>query len=174
VQILTRPMEAAIVVALLALASIAAPPQLSARAQSGQAGVQLTDLGVQKPTGGNWSFKGDFAITAGAFESITVTTADRCFAGPLDPRIGAEDYARLFFFQLAGPAGPDGVNGFTYSAYRDNGFTAPGGVDVTGSATVSTNRDASKPATHVEVTLSGSGLDSYSGSSLRVCLLGSN
>jgi hypothetical protein len=160
-------------VALLTLASILALQVGPARAQSVQQGIQLFDLGVQQVSGTNWNFSGAFAISAGAFESVTISNSATCWVGPVDPRLDSR-YGMLFFFQLAGPAGPDNTNGYTYDAYPDNGFVAGGNAGVSGSATVSTNRDSSSPATHVEITLSGSGLSAYSGQSLRVCLLGSS
>jgi hypothetical protein len=163
-------------VALLALLVFASTLPLQAgqaRAQSTQQGIQLFDLGDQQVTGTSWSFSDDFAITAGAFESLTISNSDFCWVGPVDPRLGSR-YGLLFFFQLAGPAGPDNRNGFTYDAYPGNGFFGGGNGDVAGSATISTNRNPSSPATHVEITLSGTGLRAYSDQTLRVCLLGSS
>src|SRR5579884_4352052 len=68
------------------------------RAQSVSPGVVLYDLGDQSVSGTNWSFSGDFAVTAGAFESVTVSNYGYCFVGPNDPRAGTAHAAAVFWF----------------------------------------------------------------------------
>jgi len=138
-------------------------------AQSSSPGVAVYDLGDQAVSGTTWSFSGDFAVTAGAFEAVTVSNYGYCFLGPNDPREGTAHAGGVFWFtDLTGPAGPD--NGYTY----DGTFRAGRGGDVKGKVTVSTNGDPSNPTTHVDASLSGSDLNFYQDNTLKLCLIGSN
>jgi hypothetical protein len=139
------------------------------RAQSAQQGISLYDLGDQKVSLTSWNFSGDFAVYAGAFESVTVTNYGYCFVGPNDPRAGTAHAGGVFWYAEL-QAHPPTQNGYTF----DGDFSGGRGSNVTGHVTVTTNGDQSNPSTHVDVSLSGSDLSFYSDNTLKVCLLGSS
>jgi hypothetical protein len=142
---------------------------LPVHAQSPSPGVVVFDLGDQAVSGTTWSYSGSYGVTAGAFESVTVSNYGYCFLGPNDPRAGSAHAGAVYWSTDLTPAAPSGGS-FTYS-----GSLVPGrGGNVTGSVTVSTNGDPSNPSTQVVVTLSGSDLSFYQGNSLKLCLIGSN
>jgi hypothetical protein len=140
-----------------------------ARAQSVSPGVVVYDLGDVNVNGTSWSFSGDFAVTAGAFESVTISNYGYCFVGPNDPRAGTAHAGGVFWFTQLTPAPPT-PSGTTYTGMLNSGR----GGNVQGSVTVMSNGDPTNPSTHVDATLSGSDLSNFSGNTLKVCLLGSN
>ena len=155
-----------LVAGLAGAGSLRAAP---ARAQTVNPGVVLYDLGDQAVSGTSWSFSGDFAITAGAFESVTISNYGYCFVGPNDPRAGTAHAAAVFWFTELNTM-PPADNTFKYTGTLNSGR----GGNVQGTVSISTNGDPSNPSTHVDVSLSGSDLSNFSGNTLKVCLLGSN
>jgi hypothetical protein len=151
-------------VLILATAFTVAAPR--ALAQSPQPGIALQDLGSKSVTSTDWSFSGDFDISAGAWESVTISNYGYCFVGPNDPRAGTAHAGGVFYFaELA--AQPPGSDGYSFT-----GDITPGrGGNVSGQVTVTTSIST---GTHVDVTLSGSDLSFYKDNKLQVCLLGSS
>ncbi len=140
-----------------------------ARAQSPSPGIVVYDLGDQSVSGTSWSYSGDFGVTAGAYEAVTVSNYGYCFLGPNDPRAGTAHAAAVYWYAQLLAQAPSG------STYTFAGDLVPGrGGNVKGSVTVATNGDPSNASTHVDVSLSGSDLSSYRDNSLKVCLFGSN
>jgi hypothetical protein len=141
---------------------------LPASAQPAQPGITLYTLGPTAITGTDWAFSGDFAIGAGAFESVTVTNYGSCFVGPNDPRAGTAHAGGAYWFgELQAQPPQSGGHVFT------GGLSAGHGSQATGSVAVTTNGDPSSPLTHIDVSLSGSDLTYLAGESLSVCLLAS-
>src|SRR5712692_11287334 len=103
----------ALLLALLLLRAPANAPYRAA-AQSSQPGIKLHNLGSDPVIGSDWSFSLDIGISAGAWESVTVSNYGYCFVGPNDPREGTAHAGGVFYFaQLAAqPPGRDGY-GFT-------------------------------------------------------------
>lgn len=67
-------------------------------AQSAQQGITLQDLGSLAVTGTDWDFVTDVQISAGAWESVTISNYGYCFVGPNDPRAGTAHAAAVFWF----------------------------------------------------------------------------
>lgn len=152
---------------LLAISALVAGSGRHAAAQSAQSGITFQDLGSQKVTGTDWNFSADFAISAGAWESITIANYGYCFVGPNDPRAGTAHAGGVFWYTVLQPQAPGAVDTYT-------GDLKPArGGNVSGHVTVTTTPGAT-PDTHVDVTLSGSDLNFYQDNSLEVCLLGSS
>ena len=143
-------------------------PQIAA-AQSPQPGIALYPLGSQMINGSNWSFSGDLSVTAGAWESVTISNYGYCFVGPNDPRAGTAHAGGMFWFGEL-QAQPPQAAGYLFSGTLANGRGGSSG----GMVTVTTNGDPSSPATHIDASLSGSDLTYFAGDSLTVCLLGSS
>jgi hypothetical protein len=147
----------------LTIASSALHPAL---AQSPNPGIALQDLGGQNVSGTTWNFSGDFAVTAGAWESVTITNYGYCFVGPNDPRAGTAHAAGVFYYtDLSVMPGRDG--------YTFKGTFKPGrGGDVTGTVTAVMSQTTGM--THIDITLTGNDLQYYQDNTLEVCLLGSS
>lgn len=155
--------------AVLLCALLAAAGAPASRSASAQSGIALYDLGSQEVSGTDWSFAGDFAVAAGAWESVTVSNYGYCFVGPNDPRAGTAHAGGVFWFgELL--AQPPQDNNYIFAGELRSG--RDGGT--TGRVRVTTSGDFSAPATHVDVSLSGSDLSFFEGNSLEVCLLGSS
>jgi len=159
----------AVLAPLLAVAASAAPRPRAASAQSAQPGIALYPLGSQAISGTEWSFSGDFAIAAGAWESVTISNYGYCFVGPNDPRAGTAHAGGVFWFGELQPQAPQ-ANQYVFTGTLASGR----GGSVAGQVTLTTNGDPSSPQTHLEASLSGSDLSYFSGESLSVCLLGSS
>jgi hypothetical protein len=137
-----------------------------ADAQSANPGITFQDLGGQNVSGNSWSFSGDFPVSAGAWESVTITNYGYCFAGPNDPRAGTAHAAGVFYYtDLSVMPGRDG--------YTFKGTIKPGrGGNVMGTVTIVMSQTTGM--SHVDISLSGSDLQYYQDNTLEVCLLGSN
>jgi hypothetical protein len=152
--------------ALALVGAILLPTSHRVLAQSPNAGIALQDLGGQNVSGTTWNFSGDFAVSAGAWESVTITNYGYCFVGPNDPRAGTAHAAGVFYYtDLSVMPGRDG--------YTFKGTFKPGrGGDVTGTVTVVMSQTTGM--THIDATLSGNDLQYYQDNTLEVCLLGSS
>lgn len=164
-----RSVLLAALLAVLALTTTSLLHSRHSAAQSSQSGIVFYDVGSQTVSGSSWNFSGDFQITAGAWESITITNYGYCFAGPNDPRAGTAHAGGVFWFTEL-QASPPTNSGYTYTAKLKPGR----GGNTDGTVTVTTNGDPSNPNTHVDVSLSGSDLNFYQDNTLDVCLLGSS
>ena len=157
----------ALVLAYTALMTVAAhTPRLA----SAQSGIAFYDLGSQAVSSGtDWTFSADFAISAGAWESVTVTNYGYCFVGPNDPRAGTAHAGGVFWFAEL-QAQPPQNGGYVFTGSLANGRinSPPGNV------TVTTNGDPASPRTHIEATLSRNDPSFFQGENLEVCLLGSS
>lgn len=158
---------AATLIVSIAFAAGLAAGSHPAAAQSTQAGIALQDLGGQNVTSTSWNFSGDFQVSAGAWESVTITNYGYCFVGPNDPRAGTAHAAGVFYYAEL-ESGPPGRDGYTFKGT----FKAGRGGNVSGTVTVTSS--TSTGATHVDATLSGSDLQYYQDNTLEVCLLGSS
>lgn len=159
----------AVLAPLLAVMAITSHGPRAASAQASQPGIALYPLGSQAISGTDWSFSGDFAVSAGAWESVTIGNYGYCFVGPNDPRAGTAHAGGVFWFgelQLQAPQ----ANQYVFSGTLASGR----GGSVTGQVTVTTNGDPGSPQTHIDASLAGSDLSYFNGESLSVCLLGSN
>jgi len=159
-----RKIIAASLLAMLVATSVASPPRVAG--QSTQLGISLQDLGGVNVTGNNWNFSGDFQVSAGAWESVTISNYGYCFVGPNDPRAGTAHAAAVFYFAQL-DAQPPGRDGYTFKGELKAGR----GGNVAGQVTVTTSIST---GTHIEATLSGSDLSFYQDNTLEVCLLGSS
>jgi hypothetical protein len=139
------------------------------RAQSANQGVVVYDLGDQTVSGTSWSLSGDYAVTAGAYDSITISNYGYCFLGPNDPRAGSAHAAAVYWYAEL-HAKPPQDNGYVYSGE----LVAGRGGNVKGSVTVTTTGDPTNATTHVDISLSGSDLNYYQGNDFKACLFGSN
>jgi hypothetical protein len=159
------------IVAVLGFALLAAvatgshPPVL---AQSAEPGILLWDLGSVTVTGTDWSFTSDLPISAGAWESVTISNYGYCFVGPNDPRAGTAHAAAVFWYAELAAAPPD-ASGYTFTGT----LRAGRGGNVAGKVTVKMMQGLT-PSTHIDATLSGSDLSSYQDNDLKFCLLGSS
>jgi hypothetical protein len=159
----------AVLAAILAAAASPLPGPRTASAQSPQPGIALYPLGSQAINGTDWSFSGDFAITAGAWESVTVSNYGYCFVGPNDPRAGTAHAGAVFWFGEL-QAQPPQTGGYVFAGALASGR----GGNSSGQTTVTTNGDPASPLTHIDLSLSGNDLSYFSGQNLGVCLLGSD
>src|SRR5712692_3064803 len=139
----------ALLLALLLLRAPANAPYRAA-AQSSQPGIKLHNLGSVPVIGSDWSFSLDIGISAGAWESVTVSNYGYCFVGPNDPREGTAHAAGVFWFGELKPLGPG--DGFFGTLEPGRGGNVKGTVTVT-SPTAGT--------THIEAALSGSDLNYF-------------
>jgi hypothetical protein len=137
-----------------------------AAAQSANPGISLQDLGGLNVSGTTWNFSGDFPVSAGAWESVTITNYGYCFVGPNDPRAGTAHAAGVFYYtDLSVEPGRDG--------YTFKGMFKPGrGGNVMG--TVNIVMSQTTGMSHVDISLSGSDLQYYQDNTFEVCLLGSS
>jgi len=159
----------AVLAPLLAVTAATLPGPRAASAQSSQPGVALYPLGSQAISGTDWSFSGDFAVTAGTWESVTISNYGYCFVGPNDPRAGTAHAGGVFWFGELQAQAPQS------DQYVFTGTLASGrGGNVSGQVTVTTNGDPSAPLTHIDASLSGGDLSYFNGEGLNVCLLGSS
>jgi hypothetical protein len=153
---------------LLVLGGAALPSPRDAGAQSGQSGVAFWDLGGAQISGNVWNFSGDFAISAGAWESVTISNYGDCFVGPNDPRAGTAHAGAVYWFAELTPQQPQDSS-FTYI-----GNLMPGrGGNAAGQVTISSTQGPDA-VTHIDVSISGSDLGFYQDNTLEVCLLGSS
>jgi hypothetical protein len=152
--------------ALIVLMSATIAP--SERLAAQDSGVVLWDLGSQPVSGATWQFDGDFAIAAGAWESLTISNYGYCWVGPNDPRAGTAHADAVFWFTELQPQ-PPATSGTVYSGTLKSERSAAGG-----DATITSTEDPSGSVTHVHLTISGSGLTNWQDEALEVCLLGSS
>lgn len=151
-------------VAIVALGSAVLSPVRHLMAQS--AGVALWDLGSQPVSGTDWDFQGDFAIGAGAWESLTISNYGYCWVGPNDPRAGTAHAGAVYWFTELQPQ-PLSASGVPYTGTLQRGNMA-------GEVTITTTDDGTGPVTHIQVTITGSDLQFFQDNTLGVCLLGSS
>ena len=152
--------------AMIMLGSAALTPARRLAAQD--AGIALWDLGAQPVSGTAWVFEGDFALGAGAWESLTISNYGYCWVGPNDPRAGTAHAAAVYWFTELQPQPPSG------SSMIYTGVLQSGRSSAVGAATITTAEDSTGPVTHVDVTISGNDLTYLQDNTLDVCLLGSS
>ena len=140
------------------------PPR---RVTAQDSGIALWDLGTKKISGNIWNFEGDFAIDAGAWESVTVSNYNYCFVGPNDPREGTAHAGAIFWFTEL-QAMPFSEQGPNYTGTLQSGRS-----NDAGRVAITTTYSGTTANTHVSVTISGSDLMYYQDNTLGVCLLGS-
>jgi len=131
-------------------------------------GITLWDVGSQRISGTSWEFDGDFAINAGAWESLTVSNSSYCWVGPNDPHAGTAHAGAVWWFTEL-TTNPQGGGDMVYTGSLRGERSA----DV-GQATITTTDDGTNAVTHVQITISGSDLMYYQDNTLEVCLLGSS
>jgi len=163
-----RGLSCTALLALIVLGSAALPRPQHASAQSAQPGIAFWDLGGSQVSGTEWDFSGDFAISAGAWESVTISNYGYCFVGPNDPRAGSAHAGAIYWFTELTPQQPqDSTFSYTGNLISARGPSTPGRVTITASQ----GPDA---VTHVSIRISGSDLSYFQDNTLEVCLLGSS
>lgn len=154
--------------ALAVLGSAALQRPHRASAQSATPGITLWDLGGSQISGTEWDFSGDFAINAGAWESLTISNYGYCFVGPNDPRAGTAHAGAIYWFTELTPQQPqDSTFSYTGNLMSGRGLNTSGQVTITSSQ----GPDA---VTHIDITISGSDLSFFQDNTLEACLLGSS
>ena len=156
------------VLAIILLGSAVLQPPRPLSAQNAEPGIAFWDLGGSQVSGTEWDFSGDFAISAGAWESLTISNYGYCFVGPNDPRAGTAHAAAVYWFSELTPQQP------MDSTFIYTGTLMPGrGGNISGQVTISSTQGPDA-VTHVAITLSGSDLSFFQDNTLEACLLGSS
>lgn len=133
-------------------------------------GIAMYDLGDQVPTGSQWSFSGDFCVSAGAWESVTISNYGWCFSGPNDPRAGTAHAGAIYWYAELESAPPTNAGyAFTGNLVAEREQST---ANISGSVTVTAGADLT--TTHIDASLSDSSLAFFQGNPLKVCLLGSS
>lgn len=133
-------------------------------------GIAMVDLGDQVPAGSQWSFSGDFCVSAGAWESVTISNYGWCFSGPNDPLAGTAHAGAIYWYAELASTPPTNA-GYTFTgnlvAEREQN-----NANISGSVTLTASADLTM--THIDASLSDSNLTYFQDNPLKVCLLGSS